>query len=76
MRLGASPRAALALQRASQAQAAIRGRAYVMPDDVKALAIPALAHRLVVDSGARLRGVTAARIVDEILDTVTVPIEG
>ncbi len=76
LRLGASPRAALALQRASQAQAAIRGRAYVMPDDVKALAIPALAHRLVVDSGARLRGVTAARIVDEILDTVTVPIEG
>ena len=76
LRLGASPRAALALQRASQAQAAIAGRAYVMPDDVKALAVPALAHRLIVDSGARLRGVTAAGIIQEILDWVAVPIEG
>jgi len=76
LRLGASPRAALALQRASQAQAAIEGRAYVMPDDVKALAVPALAHRLVVDSGARLRGVTADRIIGEILDRLEVPIEG
>ncbi|MBT5195609.1 MAG: MoxR family ATPase [Rhodospirillaceae bacterium] len=75
LRLGASPRAALALQRISQAQAAIQGRAYAMPDDVKALAIPTLAHRLVVESGARLRGVTATTIVGEILDTVTVPIE-
>ena len=47
-----------------------------MPDDVKALAVPALAHRLMVDSGARLRGVTAANIIEEILDRVTVPIEG
>lgn len=76
LRLGASPRAALALQRASQARAAIRGRAYVMPDDVKALAVPALAHRLMLDTGARLRGATAAGIVDEILDTVAIPIEG
>jgi len=76
LRLGASPRAALALQRASQAQAAIEGRAYVMPDDVKALAVPALAHRMSVDSGARLRGVTAAGIIGEILDRVEVPIEG
>ena len=76
LRLGASPRAALALQRASQAQAAIDGRAYVMPDDIKALAVPALAHRLMVDSGARLRGVTAAGIITEILDGVAVPIEG
>ena len=75
LRLGASPRAALALQRASQAQAAIQGRAYVMPDDVKALAAPALAHRLSVDAGARLRGVTARAVIAEILASVAVPIE-
>ena len=45
------------------------------PDDIKALAVPVLAHRLSVESGARLRGVTAAAIIGEILDTVTVPIE-
>ncbi|MDP6689657.1 MAG: MoxR family ATPase [Alphaproteobacteria bacterium] len=76
LRLGASPRAALALQRASQAHAAIDGRGYVIPDDIKVLAVPALAHRLGVDSGSRLRGVTAAAIVGEILDRIPVPIEG
>ena len=76
LRLGASPRAALALQRACQAHAAIAGRGYVIPDDIKALAVPALAHRLSLDTGARLRGVTAAAIVEEILDRIAVPIEG
>ncbi len=76
LRLGASPRAALALQRACQAHAAIDGRGYVIPDDIKALAVPALAHRLSLDTGARLRGVTAAAIVEEILDRIAVPIEG
>ena len=76
LRLGASPRAALALQRASQAHAAIDGRGYVMPDDIKALAVPALAHRLGVVSGSRLRGTTAAAIVGEILERIPVPIEG
>ncbi|MDP6872222.1 MAG: MoxR family ATPase [Alphaproteobacteria bacterium] len=76
LRLGASPRAALALQRASQAHAAIDGRGYVIPDDIKVLAVPALAHRLGVDSVSRLRGVTAAAIVGEILDRIPVPIEG
>jgi MoxR-like ATPase len=76
LRLGASPRAALALQRASQAFAAIQGRGYVTPDDIKALAAPALAHRLIVESGARLRGVTATGVIGEILDQVDVPIEG
>jgi MoxR-like ATPase len=76
LRLGASPRAALALQRASQAQAAIDGRDYVIPDDIKALAVPALAHRLTVDAGTRLRGVTAAAIVEEILARIAVPISG
>ena len=60
---------------ACQAHAAINGRGYVLPDDVKALAVPALAHRLTVDPGARLRGVTAAGIVEEILDRIAVPIE-
>jgi MoxR-like ATPase len=76
LRLGASPRAALALQRASQAYAAIDGRGYVIPDDIKTLAVPVLAHRVNVDSGPRLRGVTAAGIVEEILDRIAVPIEG
>ncbi len=76
LRLGASPRAALALQRACQAHAAIDGRGYVMPDDVKQLAVPVLAHRLVVDSGTRLRGVGAADLISEILENTAVPIEG
>ncbi|MDP6344780.1 MAG: AAA family ATPase [Alphaproteobacteria bacterium] len=74
LRLGASPRASLALQRASQARAAIKGRGYVMPDDIKALAVPALAHRLVVESGARLRGVTATGVIEEILEEIAIPI--
>ncbi len=76
LRLGASPRAALSLQRACQAHAAIDGRGYVMPDDVKALAAPVLMHRLIVESGARLRGVNAATVIAEILDQTAVPIEG
>ena len=76
LRHGASPRAALALQRASQAYAVVQGRRYVIPDDIKALAVPALAHRLVVLSEARLRGVSAASVVDELLDRIAVPIEG
>ena len=76
VRLGASPRAALALQRACQAYAVIEGRSYVMPDDVKALAVPVLAHRLIVESGARLRSVTAKSVISNILDKTKVPIEG
>ncbi len=73
--LGASPRAGLALYKASQARAALYGRDFVTPDDVKALAIPVLAHRLIVASNARLRGRTAAQIVRDILAEVPVPIE-
>jgi len=54
--LGASPRASLGLHLASQALAAIRGRDYVIPDDVKHLSVPALAHRLISKTEARLRG--------------------
>lgn len=71
--LGASPRGSLTLYRAGQARAAIHGRNFVLPDDVKALAIPALAHRMIVGPTARMRDVTAAQIVEEILSKVPVP---
>ena len=73
--LGASPRAGLALYKASQAHAALDGRDFVSPDDVKALAVPVLAHRLIVASNARLRGRTGSQIVRDILAEVPVPIE-
>ena len=73
--LGASPRAGLALYKTAQARAALDGRDFVTPDDVKALAVPVLSHRLIVASNARLRGRTAAQIVREILAGVSVPIE-
>jgi MoxR-like ATPase len=76
VKLGASPRASLGLHRASQALAALRGRGYVIPDDVKFLAAPVLAHRLVCKTEARLRGRTHEAIVGEVLSTVPVPVEG
>ena len=71
--LGASPRGSLALYRAGQAYAALQGRDYVIPDDVKALAEPALAHRLIIRTAATIRDVDPAAIVQELL--ATVPIE-
>ncbi len=71
--LGASPRGSLALFRTSQARAAIMGREYVLPDDVKALAVPALAHRLIVGSAARIREVDAVDVIEEVLEKVPVP---
>jgi len=71
--LGVSPRGSLALFRASQALAAIRGRGYVIPDDIKLLVKPALAHRIIVTPAARVRSVTSAHILDEILQSVPVP---
>ena len=73
--LGASPRAGLALYKASQATAAIDGRDFVTPDDVKSAAIPVLAHRLMLTSDARLRNHDTVDIVAQILSTVNVPIE-
>jgi MoxR-like ATPase len=73
--LGASPRASLSLSLASQALAAVRGRSYVIPDDVKYLAVPALAHRLVTKTQMRLKGQSAEGIVSEIISTVPVPVE-
>ena len=73
--LGASPRAALALYQASQAWAAIHGRTYVVPDDIKRLAAPTLAHRMVMSSQSRLRGQRADHLIGELLRQVAVPIE-
>ena len=72
--LGASPRASLGLFRCCQALAAIQGREFVTPDDVKALSTYALDHRMILKSQARLRDRTAELIVDEILDQVPVPV--
>ena len=71
--LGASPRGSLALQIMSQARAAIAGRDYVIPDDVKALAETTLAHRLVVSPSARIRNADTRSIVGEILRATPVP---
>ncbi|MBV9690042.1 MAG: MoxR family ATPase [Ktedonobacteraceae bacterium] len=71
--LGASPRGSLALFRGVQALAAIRGRGYAIPDDVKLLAKPTLAHRLIVSPAARVRAITSTHILDEILQSVPVP---
>ncbi|MBV9326162.1 MAG: MoxR family ATPase [Chloroflexi bacterium] len=75
LELGASPRATLALYRASQALAGLQGRGYVLPDDVKLLAAPVLSHRLIASAQSRLRGRGAADILTEILGTVPVPVE-
>lgn len=74
VRIGASPRAVLALQRACQARAAMSGRDYVIPDDVKFMAAAVLAHRVIVDSQASLRGMTSLRVVRDLLDAITVPL--
>lgn len=71
--LGASPRGSLGLFRAGQARAALNGRDHVLPDDIKALASSILSHRIIVNPAARLREVTAERIVQEILLSVPVP---
>ena len=73
--LGASPRAALALHWAIQARALLDGRDFALPDDVKLLAGPVLAHRLILTAEARLRGDTAEGIVAAVVDAVAVPVE-
>lgn len=73
--LGASPRAALALYKTAQARAALDGRDFVTPDDVKALAETTLAHRVILTSNSRLRGRTAEQIVAETLSRIPAPIE-
>ncbi len=73
LRLGASPRASIALFRASQALAAVRGRNFVQPDDVKRIASPVLTHRVILQPESRLRKVTAEEVVLDVVADVPVP---
>lgn len=75
IQLGASPRATLALYQSAQAWAAIAGRDFVLPDDIKYLAPAVLCHRLIVSSQAQLRGRSAAEMVNDIVSAVPVPVE-
>jgi len=73
LRLGASPRAALALYRGAQARAFLKGRQQVVPDDIKALAAPVLEHRVMLDNGAAVSGIGAAGVIQEIVERTAVP---
>ena len=73
LRLGLSPRAVLSMQRISRALAAASGRAFVIPDDVKALARPVLAHRIMLTPESQLAGVSAEQIIDAVIASVPVP---
>ena len=75
VRLGVSPRATLSLCFASQAWAAIQGRDFVIPDDVKFLAVPVLAHRLITDLQSKYRGKDSSVIINEIVNSIPVPLE-
>jgi MoxR-like ATPase len=75
IQLGASPRATMALYQASQAWAAIQGREYVLPDDVKQMAPHVLTHRLIISPQAQLRGRQPSELVADIVDSVPVPVE-
>jgi MoxR-like ATPase len=75
VQLGASPRATLALARSAQATALLAGRSYVIPDDVRAVAVPVLAHRIRLTARAELHGLTAESVVRAVLEEVPVPVE-
>ena len=74
--LGGSPRASLALFRSAQAMAAIRGRNFVLPDDIKILVEPVMCHRLILKPESRLRKVTARQIVSKLVSEIAVPVVG
>ena len=71
--LGSSPRGSLGLFRTGQAWAAVHGRDYVLPDDIKALAEAVLAHRVLVNPSARLKQVTPKRVIADLLQRVPMP---
>ena len=73
VKLGASPRASLALMKLAQALALFNDSEFVTPEHIQELAIPAIAHRLIIDPQARFSGMTAENIVGEIINTVPVP---
>lgn len=75
IQLGASPRALIALGLAAQAYAGIRGRAFVIPDDVKALAVDVLSHRMLLASSHRLKGVTPTVVIRDLIASIPVPVE-
>jgi MoxR-like ATPase len=75
IQLGASPRAMLALYHTSQVMAALRGRAYVLPDDVKYLTTITLAHRIIPKAESTLRGSSAEQALQEVIESVPVPVE-
>ncbi len=74
LNLGASPRASIALFRASQALAAIRGRNFVMPDDVKIIAPPVMTHRVILKPESRMRKITGKDVITQILAEIAVPV--
>jgi MoxR-like ATPase len=75
IQLGASPRATLSLFQSSQAWAALQGRDFVLPDDIKFMAPYVLCHRLILSAQAQLRGRTTAELLADIVSTVPVPVE-
>ena len=75
LQLGISTRAAISLLRAAQARALLEGRDYVVPEDVQRMAEPVLAHRLVLSPEARMRSMTAERILANVMGSVQVPVK-
>jgi MoxR-like ATPase len=73
IQFGASPRASLGLMRAGQALASLRGRKYVLPDDIKHLAPPVLNHRLILKADERLKGKSTDRLIERLIDRIPVP---
>jgi len=73
LRLGASPRGSLGLMRAAQGLAALRAREYVLPDDVKALAVHVLSHRLILKEEERLHGETPEHLIEEMISRIPIP---
>jgi MoxR-like ATPase len=73
--LGSSPRGSIALYKASQAYAALNGRDYVIPEDIKTMAIPVLRHRIILKSEAKLKKLTPDEIINKILSSIPVPLE-
>ncbi|HHW56180.1 MAG TPA: MoxR family ATPase [Clostridia bacterium] len=74
IRLGASPRATIHLMRAAQAKAFCEGRNYVLPDDVKELAVPVLSHRIILKNEERFEGLNEKMFIKNILDTTKIPV--
>jgi len=71
--LGASPRASIALLLCSKALAAMRGKEYITPDDVKTLALPVLRHRVILKAESEIEGITVDEVLKSILDSIEVP---